>query len=104
MATAQLGLAIAGAQQLQAQAYPDYFGRAIVGALTGYSAFIYTLAQAGAPLFAAVVYDLTGSYVIAFGTFSACCVAAGVAFVIAPKSAGRPSAAGAEPQTPPPLH
>ena len=104
VATAQLGLAIAGAQQLQAQAYPDYFGRAIVGALTGYSAFIYTLAQAGAPLFAAVVYDLTGSYVIAFGTFSVCCVAAGVAFVIAPKSAGRPSAAGAEPPTPPPLH
>ena len=104
VATAQLGLAIAGAQQLQAQAYPDYFGRAIVGALTGYSAFIYTLAQAGAPLFAAVVYDLTGSYVIAFGTFSVCCVAAGVAFVIAPKSAGRPSAAGAEPQAPPPLH
>ena len=41
-----LGLAIAGLQQMQAQVFPDYYGRAIVGTLTGYSGLTYTVARA----------------------------------------------------------
>jgi MFS family permease len=82
--TVLLGLSIAGGQQLQAQAFPDYFGRAIVGALLGYSGLFFTVARAGAPLFAAFVYDATQSYVFAFALFAAACVIAGVALLLAP--------------------
>lgn len=81
--TVLLGVSIAGGQQLQAQVYPDYFGRYIVGALSGYSGLSYTLARAVAPLYAAILFDATGSYEVAFGTFAACCLVAGLAFVAA---------------------
>lgn len=82
--TILLGLSIAGGQQLQAQAFLDYFGRAIVGALLGYSGLLFTLARAGAPLFAAFAYDATRRYVFAFAAFASACVLAGVAFLLAP--------------------
>ena len=82
-ATAFNGISIAGAQQLQAQVYPDYYGRFIVGTLSGYAGLSYTLGGAIAPLYAAVVYDATGNYEFAFGTFAACCFVAGLAFLFA---------------------
>jgi sugar phosphate permease len=82
-ATAFNGISIAGAQQLQAQVYPDYYGRFIVGTLSGYAGVSHTLGRAIAPLFAAVVYDAVGSYEFAFATFAACCFVAGLAFLFA---------------------
>ena len=78
-----LGLSIAGSQQLQMQVYPDYFGRRIVGALLGYAGISLTAARAVAPLFAAFMYDRTGSYTIAFGIFAVACLIAGATFLLA---------------------
>lgn len=79
-----LGIAIAGGQQLQGQAFPDYFGRAVVGTLQGYSGIAMTLARAGGPLFAALAFDLGGSYVFPFATFGIACLVGALAFALAP--------------------
>ncbi|MEI7924877.1 MAG: MFS transporter [Chloroflexota bacterium] len=79
-----LGIAIAGGQQLQGQAFPDYFGRSVVGTLSGYSGVAMTLARAGGPLFAAVAFDLSQSYVVPFATFGIACLVAALAFALAP--------------------
>ena len=79
-----LGVAIAGGQQLQGQAFPDYFGRAVVGTLQGYSGVAMTLARAGGPLFAALAFDLSQSYVVPFATFGIACLVAALAFALAP--------------------
>ncbi|MDA0302386.1 MAG: MFS transporter [Chloroflexi bacterium] len=79
-----LGIAIAGGQQLQGQAFPDYFGRAVVGTLSGYSGVAMTLARAGGPLFAAIAFDVAQSYVFPFAAFGMACLVAAVAFALAP--------------------
>lgn len=79
-----LGVAIAGGQQLQAQAFPDYFGRGIVGTLQGYSGIALTITRAVGPLLAALAYDRSGSYVITFVAFGiACFIGVGV-FLLGP--------------------
>ncbi|MGE0688632.1 MAG: MFS transporter [Dehalococcoidia bacterium] len=78
--TVFLGVAIAGAQQLRAQAFPDYFGRRIVGTLLGYATVISTITSASAPLIVAVAYDRTGSFVPTFLVWGACCLLAGTGF------------------------
>ena len=79
-----LGIAIAGGQQLQGQAFPDYFGRTVVGTLSGYSGIAMTLARAGGPLFAAVAFDVAQSYVFPFAAFGIACLVATLAFALAP--------------------
>lgn len=59
-----VGLVNGGAAQLQAQAWPDYFGRRIVGALTGISFLLITPTIALSPLIAAVVHDFRGDYTL----------------------------------------
>jgi len=81
--TVLLGIAVAGSLQFRAQAYPDFFGRKIVGALTGYSAAVGTVAAALAPILVAWAFDLTGSYVEVFVAFGLCCFVAGVGFMFA---------------------
>ena len=81
--TLLLGLAIAGLQQMQAQVFPDYYGRAIVGTLTGYSGLTYTISRAAAPLYAALAYDASQSYMFAFGSFAAACFISAAAFMLA---------------------
>jgi MFS family permease len=79
-----LGIAIAGGQQLQAQAFPDYFGRKIVGTLQGYSGVALTITRAVGPLLAAFAYDRSGSYVLTFVAFGiACFIGVGV-FLLGP--------------------
>lgn len=80
-ATVFLGIAVAGSLQFRAQAYPDYFGRKIVGALVGYSSAVATVASALAPLMVASAFDLSGSYVGIFIVFGVCCILASVGFV-----------------------
>ena len=57
-----IGLVIGGSQQLQSQAWPDYFGRRHVGAITGLTVLLVTPAMAFGPLVTAAAFDLMGSY------------------------------------------
>lgn len=57
-----IGLVIGGSQQLQSQAWPDYFGRRHVGAITGLTVLLVTPAMALGPLVTAAAFELTGSY------------------------------------------
>jgi len=88
-----LGIAIAGGQQLQGQAFPDYYGRSVVGTLSGYASIAMTLARAGGPLFAALAFDVGGSYVFPFAAFGVACLVAALAFALA----GPPRHPGAAP-------
>ena len=73
---------MAGGQQINAQAYADYYGRAIIGTLTGFSQLANVAIAGGAPLVASVLFDVTGSYVPAFLFFVAVCVGASLAFML----------------------
>jgi len=88
-----LGIAIGASNQLNSQVLPDYYGRRIVGALTGYFSLISVFSGALAPLYAAVIYDLTGSYIVAFGTFSAACFIAAFMFLLAKRPEAPPTRA-----------
>ncbi|MEX2446781.1 MAG: MFS transporter [Dehalococcoidia bacterium] len=79
-----LGVSIAGGQQFQAQSFPDYYGRDIVGTLSGYSGLAYTVTRAAGPVYAAFAYDVSQSYLVAFGSFAAAAFIAAVAFALAP--------------------
>jgi sugar phosphate permease len=81
-ATILLGVAVAGSLQFRAQAFPDYFGRRIVGSLVGYSSAIATLAGAAAPLIVALAFDLTGSYTEIFILWGLTCLAASAGFLL----------------------
>ncbi|HLF78072.1 MAG TPA: MFS transporter [Dehalococcoidia bacterium] len=91
--TVLLGVSIAGAQQLHVQAFPEYFGRRIVGSLLGYAGVAAALTGSAAPLLAAAAYDHSQSYSLTFSVFGAFCLIAGVAFLFSkPKApARRPS-------------
>ncbi len=79
-----LGVAIAGGQQLQAQAFPDYFGRNVVGTLQGYSGIALTVTRAVGPLVAAFAYDRSGSYVVTFVAFGVACFLGVGVFLLGP--------------------
>lgn len=79
-----LGFGISGSQLLNAQVLPDYFGRHIVGALTGFSTLANVAVGGSAPQFTAIIYDRTGSYVPTFLFFAVACAVAAVAFVFSP--------------------
>ena len=76
-----LGVMIGGTQQLQAQVFPDYYGRAICGTILGFSTIVVMGAGSVAPLFAAIAYDSTGSYTFVFTLFSTAFLLSGVAFI-----------------------
>jgi MFS family permease len=79
--TVLLGIAIAGAQQLQVQAFPEYFGRRIVGSLLGYAGVAAAITGSAAPLVAAAAYDASESYSLTFTLWGVFCLVAGLAFV-----------------------
>ena len=79
-----LGFGISGSQLLNAQALPDYYGRRIVGSLTGYSTLANVAVGGAAPQVVAIVFDRTGGYVPAFLFFAVACWVAAVAFAFAP--------------------
>ena len=82
--TLWLGVAVSGSQLLNVQAIPDYYGRSIVGSLTGFSTVANTAVGGMAPLITAAVFDATGGYVPAFLAFAAVCVVAAIAFALSP--------------------
>lgn len=60
-----------GSAPLSATIWPDYYGRASVGAIRGVLQPFNIFSSLGGPLFAAVVFDFTGSYEGAFFAYSA---------------------------------
>ena len=78
-----LGVTTGGAQQLQAQAWPDYFGRRHVGAITGITVLLHTPAMAAGPLVAALAFDLMGSYTVVFTVYGLTTLLSGVLFYAA---------------------
>ena len=82
-----VGLIAGATMPLQGQVWPDYFGRNIVGSLTGYATLIMTPAVALGPFAAAVAHDMTGSYLVVFTAFVAVSFLAGLCFFLAPRPA-----------------
>ena len=84
LTAAMVGASIGGLLQVRSHIFPAYFGRRIVGRLTGYSATFETITGAVTPLFAALMYDATQSYVLTFSIFAAACFVTGMVFLLAP--------------------
>ena len=61
-----MGLAYGGYVPLQRLIYPIYYGRAHLGAIRGAMRPAITLASAAGPLVIAGIYDIQGSYALAF--------------------------------------
>ena len=78
-----LGFGISGSLLLRSQAFPDYFGRGIVGSLTGFSTMASVAVGGSAPQLTALAFDRTGGYVPAFLFFAVACMVAAVAFFFA---------------------
>ena len=55
LTTFWLGVAVSGSQLLNVQAIPDYYGRNIVGSLTGFSTLANTMIGGAAPIITAAV-------------------------------------------------
>ena len=84
-----VGLVIGGAQQLQSQAWPDYFGRRHVGSITGLTILLVTPAMALGPLVAAAAFDRMGSYVPVLTAYAVGAFIAGFLFLLARKPVRR---------------
>ncbi len=78
-----VGLVIGGSQQLQSQAWPDYFGRRHVGSIAGFTILLVTPAMALGPLIAAAAFDRMSSYAPILSLYAAGAFAAGFLFLLA---------------------
>ena len=90
-----IGIPTGGAAQLQAQAWPDFFGRSSVGAITGVSILMTTPAMALGPLTAAIAFDLMGSYDFVLSVYSAGVFVSAACFYLARKPSPASSSAPA---------
>ncbi len=70
------GLFVGGSIVLQAMVWPVYFGRLSLGAIQGYSELLRVVGNAGGPLLAGIIYDITGGYYEVFSAFAVGCLAA----------------------------
>lgn len=80
-----VGIVSGATMLLQGTVWPEYYGHGIVGALSGYSTLIQLPSQVFAPFGAALVHDLTGSYVPVFAGFAVLSLIATACFAIAQK-------------------
>jgi MFS family permease len=78
-----IGVPTGGAAQLQAQAWPDFFGRRSVGAITGISTLMIMPTLAFGPLLAAVAFDIMGSYNFVFSAYAGGAMVSAVFFYLA---------------------
>ena len=78
-----VGLVVGGAQQLQSQAWPDYYGRRHVGAITGLTILLVTPAMAAGPLVMAAAFEAAGSYGPVLSVYAAGSFLAGFCFLLA---------------------
>ncbi len=63
-------VSIGGLGQIQSQVWPDYFGRGIVGTITGLASILTMPASAGGPWFVALAFDRFGSYDFVISLFA----------------------------------
>ena len=89
-----MGLAYGGYVPLQRLIYPIYYGRAHLGAIRGIMRPALTTASAAGPLVIAGVYDLRGSYDMAFVFVMAMWIIAGLLFLLARPPRRQPAADG----------
>jgi len=68
---------------VQSLLWADYFGRHFLGSIRGYTAPFQLIAQIGGPIFAALVFDATGTYSYAFLLFIASYMLGAVMVLIA---------------------
>ncbi len=78
-----MGLAYGGYVPLQRLIYPIYYGRAHLGAIRGTMRPALTLASAAGPLVIAGLYDIRGSYTLAFTVVMSTWLVAGLLFFLA---------------------
>lgn len=86
-----MGLAYGGYVPLQRLIYPIYYGRAHLGAIRGIMRPALTTASAAGPLVIAGVYDIEGSYELAFVFVMFVWFAAGLMFLLARPPRRQPS-------------
>ncbi|MBI2906323.1 MAG: MFS transporter [Chloroflexi bacterium] len=61
----------------------EYFGRKAFGAISGLAGFVAMIGTVGGPFLAGWIFDVTGSYHVAFGLFVALCVMSAVLLLLA---------------------
>lgn len=61
----------------------DYFGRTSYATISGYSSLLIMVGMTSGPMFSGIIYDLTGSYRVAFVTLAALAGAASLAALAA---------------------
>ncbi len=79
------GVAFGGRIPLTTAMRGEYFGRRAFATITGISQFPSNLAMMVGPLFAGILFDVQGSYLTPFATFSALSVLGGVVILFARK-------------------
>ncbi|MFC1817016.1 MFS transporter, partial [Thermodesulfobacteriota bacterium] len=65
-----------GGGVLQDALRAEYYGRKHIGTIRGLMSLVQLIGTAAGPIFAGLVYDLTGSYRFAFLVFASCCLVA----------------------------
>lgn len=93
-----VGVVAGGTMPLQGQVWADYYGRNIVGAITGYASLVMMPSTTFSAFSGAVAHDLTGSYTVTFTAMSLLSVLAAIFFFLARKPAPPPAPASAEPR------
>ena len=86
-----MGLTYGGYVPLQRLIYPIYYGRAHLGAIRGIMRPALTLASAAGPLVIAGIYDLKGSYTLAFVFVMFMWLVAGLMFLLAKPPVRQPA-------------
>ena len=75
-----LGIGFGGRVPLIIAIRGTYFGRRSFASITGISQIPMNLFQLAAPLFAGIVFDITGSYTMPFATIAGICIFGGSLF------------------------
>ena len=75
-----LGIGFGGRVPLIIAIRGTYFGRRSFASITGISQIPMNLFQLAAPLFAGIVFDITGSYTMPFATIACICIFGGSLF------------------------
>ena len=70
------GAFFGGVIVLQSMVWPEYYGRKALGTIQGYTELFRVIGFAGGPLLGGIIFDLTGSYYIAFSSFAVGCLIA----------------------------
>ncbi len=79
------GTGVSGISPLPALAWGDYYGRTFLGSIRGITSPVTFLTMAGAPVFAAWMYDVTDSYTLPFTLFLAVFLLCAVLMLFAKK-------------------